>query len=139
MARTAAFVDMTDVRIGLVVITARIPDRAKHAWWFCRCDCGATFERLGIYLREAQKRGYRLACRACIGVLPPTCSICNASTHTRRQCPRRVPSTKYCAECMNLPHRRPRRGTCDCGLRYAPEPAVKRPDAYDQSPNARIL
>lgn len=35
-----SFRDLTGQRFGRLTVTGRAPNRARHIYWLCRCDCG---------------------------------------------------------------------------------------------------
>jgi transcriptional regulator with XRE-family HTH domain len=61
------------------------------------------------------------------------CGLCRKRDHLTAGCPlkQRHPR-KFCRNCMDLPHRRPRKGLCWCGQPYEPEP-VARAESYPRS------
>jgi hypothetical protein len=148
IARHPRFVDMLGRRIGRLVVVEEAPTERGTARWLCKCDCGETVIREGIYLRDAQKRGVNAACATCnpprrgpvnAHIRVQCCSVCHVSGHDRRDCPKRKRKRSRCTVCEGLPWRRPMRRECACGEKYAPAPVPERPDAFAQSANAKVL
>lgn len=95
---------------------ARVPEHPKPGCIFGQGDKLKQCARCGEYLpataryfqrRQLSKDGLQSRCKRC---------VCKR----RSQC-----ADKYCAQCMGLPHRRPKRGLCRYRETYEAEPAAR--------------
>jgi len=58
-------IDMTDRRIGHLVVTGRARNWRSGAYWHCRCDCGGSTTVAGGKLRQAEREGLQPQCKEC--------------------------------------------------------------------------
>ena len=95
------------------------PIAGNPAAFFTQCPCGAEFRLSRTTLRKHQSAGTVPSCPTCTNRLRA------AKSHGKRggkygpRVARELRRRKQCCEGMSW--RRPKRGLCRCGQRYAPE------------------
>lgn len=129
-----SFRDETGRRYGALTVVSRARNMNGNARWHCRCDRG--HETIVEWIR-LRRDGEKVACPACSGKTPPTCSFCGASGHTQAGCSERPGTSKHrhvqqgprrdsCRACFSMPSRVSGSRCSECGLDA--EPALRATD-----------
>lgn len=63
--RNTLFIEMAGKTIGQLTVVSRAKNLQAGARWNVLCSCGAREIRFGTEIRDRQRKGRLVACRAC--------------------------------------------------------------------------